>query len=236
MMTWNIQPGRTRSGVYDLVGQANYIASFYPDVVALQEVQTWDENQPERLRTLLQNATGVAWALVWAPVTNTAGTEGNVILTRLPVSLSSTLQMHATGDWSTLLANRSAAMAGVTVGGVTFNVFATHLDYANTSYRTIQLQQLMGWLPNFSGPRLVGGDFNSWWGEYWITTMMSQYSDTWQDVTGSNQNGYTVNDAVRFDYIFRSFTGASRVTPTNCFAPSTSWSDHNPVIADYTVQ
>lgn len=236
MMTWNIQHGRTKTDVYDLVGQASYIASFHPDVVALQEVETWDENQPERYRTLLQNATGEAWTLVWAPVVNSASTEGNVILTRLPVVSSSTFQMHATSNYSVMLANRSAARATVQVGNVTLNVFSTHLDYANTSYRTTQLSQLMAWLPTFGGTRLVGGDFNSWWGESWITNMMSQSTDTWQDVTGSNQNGYTVNAAVRFDYIFRAFDGASHVTPVNVFVPATTLSDHYPVIADFNVQ
>jgi len=214
-----------------------FMVSQNPDVIALEEVQTWDENQPIRLQSLLQQMTGQSWTLVWAPVVNTSGgTEGNVILTRLPVSGSSTFQMHASGDYSELLANRSAARALVRVGGVDVNVFATHLDYSNTSYRSTQLSQLMAWLPNFGGPRLVGGDFNSWWGEWWITTMQSQYSDSWQDVTGSNQNGYTVNNAVRFDYIFRSYDGSGRATPTNVYVPGTSLSDHYPVVADFRVQ
>ena len=34
--------------------------------------------------------------------------------------------------------------------------------------------------------------------------MGTEYSDTWQTVTGSVQNGYTLNGSVRFDYLFRS--------------------------------
>ena len=170
------------------------------------------------------------------PVTNSAGTEGNVLLTRLPVVSSAVQQLHATSDWTVLLANRSVAQATVLVNSVPVNVFATHLDYANTSYRTTQEQQLMAWLWNFSGPRLTGGDFNSWWGEYWITTMKTQHSDTWFDVTANQDLGYTVNQAVRFDYIFRSLDNNWRVTPTNCFVPVTSLSDHNPVVGDFKVQ
>ncbi|MBS1817922.1 MAG: carbohydrate-binding protein [Acidobacteria bacterium] len=236
MMTWNIQHGTNASGAYNLTAQAQFIASQKPDVVALQEVETWDENQPQRLKQLLEQYTGNSWTVVWAPVINAAGTEGNVILTRLPVSAQNTFQMHATSDYSIMYANRAAAQATVKVGNVDVNVFSTHLDYYSTSYRTIQEQQLMTWALNFGGPRLIGGDFNSWWGEYWITNMQTQYTDTWQDYTGSNQNGYTVNNAVRFDYIFRSMDGGWRVTPTNCWVPVTSLSDHNPVIADYRVQ
>lgn len=236
MMTWNIQHGTTAYGAYDLPSQAQFIASQNPDVVALQEVETWDENQPQRYKQLLEQYTGRSWTVVWAPVTNSSSTEGNVILTRLPVQAQNTYQMHATGDWSQLYANRSVAQATVRVGSVDVNVFSTHLDYYSTTYRTTQLVQLMTWALNFGGPRLVGGDFNSWWGEYWITNMMGQYTDTWQDFTGSNQNGYTVNNAVRFDYIFRAMDGGSRATPTNAWVPVTSLSDHNPVVADYRVQ
>jgi endonuclease/exonuclease/phosphatase family metal-dependent hydrolase len=236
MMTWNIQHGTNAYGGYDIVSQAQYIASQRPDVVALQEVETWDDNQPQHYKQLLEQYTGNAWTLVWAPVINAAGTEGNVILTRLPVSAQNTLQMHATSDYTTMYTNRSAAQATVRVGNVDVNVFSTHLDYYNTTHRTIQLLQLMAWGLNFGGPRLMAGDFNSWWGEYWILNMLSQYTDTWEDFTGSNQNGYTVNNAVRFDFIFRSLDGGWRVTPTNTYVPATSLSDHNPIIADYRVQ
>jgi exonuclease III len=65
--------------------------------------------------------------------------------------------------------------------------------------------------------------------------MMSEYYDTWQDVTGSNQNGYTINNAVRFDYLFRSKIGSDKITPIKVYVPVTSLSDHNPVVADYKV-
>jgi endonuclease/exonuclease/phosphatase family metal-dependent hydrolase len=235
MMTWNIHHGKRKDGVYDLTGQVKFIVAQNPHVVVLQEVQTWDENQPVKLKSLLEQQTGVTWTAVWAPVTASAGTEGNMVLTRLPVTSSATHQMHATSDWTKIGPNRSVAQATITVGGVPVHVFSTHLDYANTSYRTYQLLDMMEWTATFGPKRIVGGDFNSWWGEYWITTMMSEYYDTWQEVTGSNQNGYTVNNAVRFDYLFYSKIGSDKVSPTKVFVPVTSLSDHNPVVADYTV-
>lgn len=116
------------------------------------------------------------------------------------------------------------------------HVFSTHLDWYNKAHCTAQLLDLMDWTKGFGARRIVGGDFNSWWwGEYWIITMMGDYYDTWFDVTGSKQNGHTVNNAVRFDYLFRAKHGADHVKPTKVFAPMTSLSDHNPVIADYKV-
>jgi endonuclease/exonuclease/phosphatase (EEP) superfamily protein YafD len=94
----------------------------------------------------------------------------------------------------------------------------------------------MSWAGQFAGAEIVGGDFNSWWGESWIKTMETKYTDTWQDVTGSDLNGYTLNGAVRFDYLFRARDAASRLTPTSCSVISTSLSDHRPVVATYTVR
>ncbi|MGE3275492.1 MAG: carbohydrate-binding protein [Vicinamibacterales bacterium] len=236
MMTWNIQHGEKKNGSYDPRAQAQFIASQHPDVVALQEVQTWDENQPEKYRSLLEEFTGDNWTLQWAPVNSKSSTEGNILLIRLPVISSTYHQMHATSDWDAMYVNRSVAQATIAVGGRSVHVFSTHVDYYSTSARTLQVADLMDWSAGFGGPRIVGGDFNSWWGESWIKSMMTEYTDTWQDVTGSNQNGYTVNNAVRFDYLFRAKTGASQVTPIKCFVPVTDLSDHNPVVADYRVQ
>jgi endonuclease/exonuclease/phosphatase (EEP) superfamily protein YafD len=65
--------------------------------------------------------------------------------------------------------------------------------------------------------------------------MESEYSDTWRDYTGSNENGYTIGN-VRFDFIFRSFDGAGHLTPGNAYVPYTELSDHRPVVADFRVQ
>jgi endonuclease/exonuclease/phosphatase family metal-dependent hydrolase len=234
MLTWNIHHGKRKDGGYDLVGQAKFIAAQGAHVVVLQEVQTWDENQPPKLETLLEQYTGASWTRVWAPVTDNAGTEGNIVLTRLPVSSSKTFQMHATSNYDAIGPNRSVAQATVSVGGVPVNVFSTHIDYANTTYRTAQLIDLMDWLTNFSGRTIVGGDFNSTPGTYWITTMMGDFHDTWQDITGSASGGGTIN-GVRFDYLFRAHALADKIKPTSVKVLSTTLSDHLPVMADYTV-
>ena len=59
----------------------------------------------------------------------------------------------------------------------------------------------MDWTRQFGGPRIAGGDFNSYWGEWWIRQMETEWTDTWQDVTGSDDNGHTLNGVVRFDYL-----------------------------------
>jgi endonuclease/exonuclease/phosphatase family metal-dependent hydrolase len=234
MLTWNVHHGKNTSNVLSVPAQAQFIANQQPHVVALQEVQTWDQNQPSMFKAELERITGVRWHLQWAPVQPTSWTEGNVILTRLPVVSSTSYKMHATSDYSALLSNRSVAQATVTVGGVPVHVFSTHLDYGNTTWRTIQLLELMAWLPKFSGRQIVGGDFNSTPGTYWITTMLGDFLDTWQDVTGSSSGGGTIH-GVRFDYLFRGRGTSDRIRPTSIRVLSSSLSDHSAVVADYTV-
>ena len=65
--------------------------------------------------------------------------------------------------------------------------------------------------------------------------MEKEYTDTWQDYKGTDEGGYTKGN-VRFDYLFRSRENGWRITPVNCFVPSTDLSDHRPVVADYKVQ
>jgi endonuclease/exonuclease/phosphatase family metal-dependent hydrolase len=235
VMTWNVHHGKNTSNQLSVPSQAAFVAQQNPHVVLLQEVQTWDQNQPAIFETELEKRTGVNWTRVWAPVNSNSGTEGNLVLTRLSVSSSATFKMHATSNYDAIGPNRSVAQATVSVGGVPFHVFSTHLDYANTSYRTAQLLDLMDWLPKFTGRQIVGGDFNSTPGTYWINTMKSEYYDTWEDVTGSSSGGGTIN-GVRFDYLFRGKIYGDKIPPLNIWLVTTSLSDHKAVIADYSVK
>jgi endonuclease/exonuclease/phosphatase family metal-dependent hydrolase len=225
VMTWNIRFGKNASGVVSLASYASVMASSGADVILLQEASTWDGDQVNQFPILLRQRTGHTWRAVFAGHTGSSG-EGTLILTRLPIASSSTSRYL----------NRGFARATVKVGTVNVNVFSAHLAWSPTSYRTSQLNYLMNWASQFSGAEVVGGDFNSWWGESWITKMETKYTDTWQDVTGSDQAGHTLNGAVRFDYLFRARDAASRLTPTSCVVISSSLSDHKPVVATYTVR
>jgi endonuclease/exonuclease/phosphatase (EEP) superfamily protein YafD len=124
---------------------------------------------------------------------------------------------------------------GIDANGIRVNVVNAHLEVYDTAKRTRQLNALMTWARQVSAPRLVGGDFNAWWGESWIRTMETEYSDTWQDVTGSDQNGYTIGN-VRFDYLFRAPGTTWLLPPAACVVVPTSASDHRPVVAEYVLR
>jgi endonuclease/exonuclease/phosphatase family metal-dependent hydrolase len=227
ILTWNIRFGKNASNVLSLASYATVMASSGADVLLLQEASTWDGDQVNQFPILLQQRTGQTWRAVWAPHNATTRTgEGTLILTRLPIVSSSTSNYSS----------RGFGRVTVRVGSVNVNVFNAHLAWSPTSTRTAHLNHLMNWAAQFAGPEIAGGDFNSWWDEWWIRQMETRYTDTWQDVTGSDQNGYTLNSSVRFDYLFRARDYASRITPTSCSVISSTLSDHKPVVATYTVR
>ena len=188
---------------------------------------TRNEYQPTKIRDLLQQATGQTWYYTtFNPTSCSVGGCLMVeILSRYPIQTVNTKTYSAT----------AYGRAQVTIGGVPINFMGCHLDYYSTSLRTQELNDMMAWAHNFAGPRLVGGDFNSWWGEWWIGQMTSEYSDTWVDYSGNKDGAYTTN-GVRFDYIFRSFDGGWRLKPTYAYVAGTSLSDHSPFIADFKTQ
>jgi endonuclease/exonuclease/phosphatase family metal-dependent hydrolase len=220
--TWNIDFGGGNEAA-----QAQEIANSGADVVLLQEASTFDEHMPTTYPARLRQLTGQTWYHVWAPSENCPNAcQGFLILSKLPIVSSS----------ATTFLGAATARALVDVSGVQVNVFGLHLEYYDTNKRTSQLLAIMNWARQFSAPRIVGGDFNSWWGEWWIAQMETEYTDTWQDVTGSDENGYTLNGTVRFDYLFRARDQASRITPTACWVQGTGLSNHSLVIADYQVR
>jgi endonuclease/exonuclease/phosphatase family metal-dependent hydrolase len=222
VMTWNIHFGGGNTSA-----QAQVIADSGADVVLLQEAQTWDEHMPTTYPQRLRQLTGQTWHAVWSAGSDCgSGCQGALILSRFPIEDSGSREMSGT----------TAGWAAINVGGVRVNVFNVHLEYYDTSKRSSQLQQFMDWSREFGGPRLAGGDFNSWWGEYWIRQMENEYSDTWQDVTGSDEDGYTLHGTVRFDYLFRSHDTGWRLTPQSSWVRWTDLSDHGALIADYTVR
>ena len=236
LMQWNVQSGKDINGSYNPYAQVQSMVAQGADIICLNEVETWMADEPTVFKNYLQQLTGQTWYSIYAPNTPNAGTIGDLLLSRFPIAQQNVTILKANpGDPNDYLGNRAALRALIYINNVPVNIIGTHLEYSNTSYRTTQLGLLLPWAASFGGPRLMAGDFNSWWGEYWITTTMQTYSDSWQDVTGSNQNGYTIGN-VRFDYIFRASDQAYRVTPSNVWVVNNTLSDHRAVVAEFRVQ
>ena len=74
---------------------------------------------------------------------------------------------------------RGVVQVGVSMNGRTVNIFSTHVDYYNSSYRTTQISQAKSWISGFSSPRIVMGDFNTSPGTSDYNLMASAYADAW---------------------------------------------------------
>lgn len=247
VLTWNIQHGTDANDVNAVDAQAAMMADLNPDVIGLQEV---DINSSRDLSTLykskLEALTGIAWNTVWAPAPLPAGTnpEGNLILTRLPIASSATVQWDVVpGDPSWAGAKRSAAMVEVIVNARHVNVFVTHLD-TDAGNRSAQLSLLLDWARTFPAPRLIGGDFNMMPGEADYATTTAQFRDAWATLVNPYQAspgpepGYTKDRRTiapwtgqpgRIDYWFHEAVNADAL-PTEIAVVKTRRSDHNALL------
>jgi endonuclease/exonuclease/phosphatase family metal-dependent hydrolase len=145
---------------------------------------------------------------------------------------------------STLLSyGRGVAQIGIVVNGRNVNLFSTHIEWVNASWRPIQIAEAVRWLQNFSEPRIMMGDFNSWpaTNDYYIAA--TPYQDEWVaalsagTATSYNGTGATHGDS-RFDYVFYSRVAVLSLKSVN--VPDTRvngvWpSDHSPVVAVFRV-
>jgi len=239
VMQWNIHETKGSDGRCDPARIATAIAKYSPDVVSLNEVPYYhatyvNADVPALLESYLEQKTGRAWYHKFVNVYGGSWGYGNVILSRFPFTSSST---------KLLSYKRGVVQVGVSVNGRTVNIFSTHVDYFNATYRTTQINQAKSFIAGFSSPRIIMGDFNTWPGTSDYNLMASVYNDSWVvaksagTATAYNGTGATHGDS-RFDLAFYSKASALAVKSVN--VPDTrvngvSPSDHDPVIATFAV-
>jgi endonuclease/exonuclease/phosphatase family metal-dependent hydrolase len=236
VMQWNIHNTKGSDGACNPDRVANTIVKQNPQVVSLNEVKffagacSFTFDMGTKLQSLLQQKTGVTWHIEEV----NAGGTGNVLLSRLPLVTSS----------SHLISNgRGVVEVGVVVNGRTINLFSTHVEYDNASWRPGQIKEVVSWATGFSQPRIVLGDFNTSPGTSDYSLMSTPYQDAWtvgkSAGTASSYNGSgATHGASRFDYVFYSRTSTLALKSVN--VPDTRVSgvypsDHDPVVAVFTV-
>ena len=237
-MQWNIHHDLRTDDVYDPNLLATWVANLKADVVSMNEVpyfHSWYgyEDTPARLESLLEQKTGKAWYHVF--VNACCGGQGNLILSRFPFKSSATRLLSY---------ERGVAQATIVVNNRTINLFSTHVDYYNATYRTTQIKEVKAYAAGFSAPRIVIGDFNTTPGTSDYNLMASDYLDSWK-VASSNgtasgyKSGGATKGTVRFDYVF--YTSSSALTLQSVSVPNTKASagyypsDHDPVVATFSV-
>jgi endonuclease/exonuclease/phosphatase family metal-dependent hydrolase len=237
VMQWNIHNARGSDGLCNPDRTANAIVAQNPHVVSLNEVKafagecSWTFDMSQHLQSLLQSKTGVTWYRTYVLMSNKAG---NTLLSRYPLASSST----------TLLSfDRGVARIAISVNGLQVNLFSTHVEYENASWRTTQITEAMQWMSSFAEPRIVMGDFNTTPGTSDYSRIATAYRDSWVTAQGTgtatayNGSGATHGNS-RFDYVFYSSVAAVSLLSVN--VPDTRVngvfaSDHDPVVAVFTL-
>jgi endonuclease/exonuclease/phosphatase family metal-dependent hydrolase len=237
VMHWNIHKTKGSDGACNPDRTANTIVAQNAQVVSLNEVNffsgdcAWNFDMGEKLRSLLQQKTGATW---YKQNVNPNGV-GNVVLSRLqPVSSS----------YLILSNGRGVAQMGVVVNGRVVNVFSTHIEYYNSSWRPEQILQAVNWLRNFSEPRIFMGDFNTWFQTPDYYLLAPPYVDAWLVAknagTASSFNGTGATEGTsRIDYAFVSNNGSlavNSVTVPNTVVNGVKPSDHDPIVTVVTVK
>jgi endonuclease/exonuclease/phosphatase family metal-dependent hydrolase len=242
VLQWNTHHGGYRTdGVYDLNLLVTWIAKMQPDIVSLNEIERYtgwgNEDQPAHIASLLQSKTGKAWYYKFASVTGAANGNGNLILSRFPISSASSRLLSYT---------RVVVHVTLSVNGRAINFFSTHLDDSSSSARITEIGQVRSWVGGFAQQQIVAGDFNFWPGAGEYPYMSGSFYDSWAEAVkkgtavafAGNTAGNTRNS--RIDYIWYSHS-ASQLSLVSAQVYDTRNSsgvmpsDHRPLVAVYRV-
>ena len=246
VVQWNTHHGGFGTdNVYSPDRIATWLAKMNPDVVMLNEIEKNDywgnEDQPEVYKALLERKTGRTWHYVFAQEYGDwySNGKGNLILSRYPLNVVDRYELVRNAD-------RSIAMATITVNGRDVTLLSTHLDPYDQSLRLVQATEVTGWAAVQPENRILAGDMNAWPDQTSIAHFTKTYRDSWAVAAAkgtatafAGNNGETKKG--RIDYIFYS-AGASNLTvkSSQVFdtrdANGVMPSDHRPVLTTFEIR
>jgi endonuclease/exonuclease/phosphatase family metal-dependent hydrolase len=246
VLQWNIHHGGYGTdGVYSTDRVATWVTRMNPDVVMFNEIEkytSWgNQDQPEVYKNLLQQKTGKAWYYVFAQEYGqwSSNGKGNLILSTYPINISDRYELVRNAD-------RSIAMAAITVNSRDITLINTHLDPYDQALRLVQATEVTGWSAVQPENRIVTGDMNAWPNQTSIAHFTTTYYDSWAVAAAqgtatafAGNNGETKNG--RIDYIFHSKqSGNLTVKSSQVYdtrdANGVMPSDHRPVLTTFIVK
>jgi len=226
-------------GVYDPNRIVDWIIKANPDVVSLNEIETFDSwsknlDQSVLYKQLLEQRTSITWYKIFVNGRGATSGIGNVVLSKYP--------FIATGT-RLLSAGRAAVDATIAVNGRTINVTSTHMDNLYESNRITETNELLSWETTLAENRIVCGDWNAWPNTTEISTMKASYVESWSaaQALGTAIGTGITHGSHQIDYIFRS-KGASNLVLKSVQVYNTADangvmpSDHQPVLAVFDIK
>jgi endonuclease/exonuclease/phosphatase family metal-dependent hydrolase len=246
VLQWNTHHGGYGTdNVYSPDRIATWVQKMNPDVVMFNEIEkndSWgNQDQPEVYKALLQQKTGKTWYYVFAQEFGqwNANGKGNLILSTYPITISDRYELVYNAD-------RSIAMAVITVNNRDITLISTHLDPYDATLRLVQAKEVTGWSAVQPENRILTGDMNAWPDQTSIAHLDTLYYDSWAvaaaagtAVAFSGNNGETKSG--RIDYIFYSKSAANLVVKSSQVydtrdANGVMPSDHRPVLTTFEVR
>jgi endonuclease/exonuclease/phosphatase family metal-dependent hydrolase len=239
---WNIQVDDSSAAHARSIIDALTSFSPRPQVIVVAEAHG---SQYNTYINELNNNTGLSWQGVFQPhcppgawngssCTKTED-EGVAVFSSLSNQGASVGHLPYADAWHSA---RAWVRLAVGVGGVTTHVFGTHLQVSNIGARNLSMTYLKSVTSNFSGPKLLAGDFNADPDQIDTTTgMRPNFIDSWGLLNSTRGlTCSTPNPTMKLDYWFMDQSG--RITPN--WSSVITWpgtrSDHFPVHASFTIR
>lgn len=241
VLQWNIAQGHATNGASNIDLVVDWVVKMKPDVISFNEIMHYASASSDHVKIIadkLRARTGQTWSYKWVQKWGAASGEGEAIMSRLPLESVGTYLLSY---------DRAVTQATIVVNGRLVNVFSTHLDANNSSYRMAEIRELKPWAGAFAQQRIVMGDFNSWPGTAEISEMTKDYRDAWAEAQKANTDvAYAANPdgntrRARIDFVFYS-TGATALALKGAQVYDTRDSagvrpsDHNPLVATFEVR
>jgi endonuclease/exonuclease/phosphatase family metal-dependent hydrolase len=230
VMTYNIHHGEGADGVVDLARIAGVIQREAPDLVGLQEVdkgvaRTQGRDFPAELAAL----TGMT-CVFSNNFHYQGGDYGNAVLTRLPIErwTNTHLRMLRPNE------QRGVLQVVVRAGARHLLFMNTHIDYRrDDAERLVNVAQFKEIVAGYAGlPIVFVGDFNSLPDSRPHAAMSELFDDVWP-LVGAGP-GFTITSTAphsRIDYVWLS--RAAPLKPVRAWIPTTTASDHLPLVVDF---
>jgi endonuclease/exonuclease/phosphatase family metal-dependent hydrolase len=246
VLQWNTHHGGYGTdGIYSPDRIATWAARMNPDVVMFNEIERNDwwgnQDQPEVYRSLLEQKTGRAWYYVFAQEFGQwdASGKGNLILSRYPINVADRYELVHNAD-------RSIAMATITVNARDITLINTHLDPYDRGLRLAQATEVTSWSAAQPENRIITGDMNAWPDQTSIAHLNTLYYDSWAVAAAAgNALAFPGNSGEtkkgRIDYIYYSkgslnlTVKSSEVFDTRD-ANGVMPTDHRPVLTTFIVK
>ncbi|MBZ5737291.1 endonuclease/exonuclease/phosphatase family protein [Nocardioides mangrovi] len=234
VVTFNIHSARTGTGAVGLAQIGAELAAMKPDVVLLQEVdrgRAWSARLD--MPSVLAKDLDMHWAFGDNVRRTTTNQYGTAILSRFPiVSWHNQLLPRPPGTQQ-----RGLLETILDIDGVRTHVYVTHLENSSPTARLLQMRAIAPVLRADTGPKLLGGDFNSVSTSPVGALARSVLSDTWRAIgSGSGLTAPAGAPRVRIDYLYYGNGGDTTITPRSIeVMPRSAVSDHRAVRATYTL-